>query len=158
MTESCTSPIVCRTCGSVLGACSCGQRSYVLNTDYRGLPGTTEQILRTFATQYRTLMGEIASIKSGSDQNLSLLRLSAQLIAHLPQVIQSAADLASLPPNTLRSISYLGQEAQEAFEWSQQEGRTAFELRTLLLPMGSKTGDPNYLEAIIERQFGKIRE
>jgi hypothetical protein len=87
-----------------------------------------------------------------------LLRLSAQLIAHLPQVIQSAADLASLPPNTLRSISYLGQEAQEAFEWSQQEGRTAFELRTLLLPMGSKTGDPNYLEAIIERQFGKIRE
>ena len=114
-------------------------------------PKTPEEILRDAANNFSRLDREAEDALLNKDSNIYRQKLEekAGLIIALPnRLSKSIKDGQSFSEENMREVSYFSREAQEALK-----AKTTFSLGALLIPYGSKVGDPNRLERLIAKTY-----
>lgn len=109
----------------------------------------TLQILEDTATRFNALGNEADLALADRDAKgcREILVKRAQLIADLPNQLSQATDIQthSDRDEILQQVTSFSDSAKEALELGGD-----FRLGVLLTPRGSKQGDPNLLEALVE--------
>jgi len=109
---------------------------------------TPEEILRSTAFQFNKLDEEANELlyQRKTDEYRQLLKERAELIVGLPSKIEMCLEMndESFPETKMNDIRFMAKSAEKALK----NGGT-FMLSVLLINQGSKEGDPNYLEELI---------
>jgi len=115
---------------------------------------TPEIILRSIATQFKELTlkaDESLFQRRNIDEYKQFLKERANLIVDLPSKIEACVKMGkSFPESKMNDLHFMSQSANEALE---VEG--IFMLGVLLIDQGSKKGDPNNLEKLIDDVYPK---
>jgi hypothetical protein len=120
-------------------------------------PVSAEVVLRDTATRYKRLQDEAHKalrVHKNTVEYQEKLRASGQLIVDLTQVLGSdLVDKSGLLERDQHELGFFSSNASDALE-----SGNMFALGTLLIPMGSRVGDPNDLERLIERVYPSTPE